>query len=203
MNGTRQLHVLWKLAQDAFPTVQAVHHNVETPLGKPICHQPEHLAEKLWSRAMVGFYGFLLRAGLCLGLFGFADATLSTFLLLPLGEPLTISVEPGTNWQCKDLGRCPAAIGYNDRKDHPVMPQARSSSRLHRRLSAIQQNQPSLGDDFLQRLDNAFERILSAPEMFAKVYKEIRQMKIRRFPYVISYMIESDRVVVLAVFCHL
>lgn len=83
------------------------------------------------------------------------------------------------------------------------MPQARSSSRLHRRLSAIQQNQPSLGDDFLQRLDNAFERILSAPEMFAKVYKEIRQMKIRRFPYVISYMIESDRVVVLAVFCHL
>lgn len=58
---------------------------------------------------------------------------------------------------------------------------------------------PHLGDDFLQKLDDAFERILSGPGMFAKVYKEIRQMKIRRFPYVISYMIEGNQVVVLAV----
>lgn len=58
---------------------------------------------------------------------------------------------------------------------------------------------PLLGDGFLQELDKAFERILSGPEMFAIVYKEIRQMRIRRFPYVISYMIEGDQVVVLAV----
>lgn len=57
----------------------------------------------------------------------------------------------------------------------------------------------NLGDDFLQKLDDAFERILSAPEMFAKVYREIRQMKIRRFPFVISYMLDGDQVVVLAV----
>jgi len=58
---------------------------------------------------------------------------------------------------------------------------------------------PKLGDDFLQKLDDAFEQILSGPEMFATVYQEIRQMKIRRFPYVISYIIEVDRIVVLAV----
>lgn len=58
---------------------------------------------------------------------------------------------------------------------------------------------PHLGKDFLQRLDNAFAQILSGPEMCAKVYKEIRQKKIRRFPDVISYVLEVDRVVVLAV----
>lgn len=56
-----------------------------------------------------------------------------------------------------------------------------------------------LGDDFLLRLDEAFERILSGPEMFAKVFREIRQMRTRRFPYVVSYLIEGDRVIVLAV----
>ncbi len=56
-----------------------------------------------------------------------------------------------------------------------------------------------LGEDFLRRLDDAFERILSGPEMFAKVFHEIRQLKIRRFPYVISDVIEVDRIVVLAV----
>ncbi len=58
---------------------------------------------------------------------------------------------------------------------------------------------PHLGDDFLHRLDDAFGRILSGPEMFAAVFKEIRQLKIRRFPYVISYTIDVDRIVVLAV----
>jgi len=59
--------------------------------------------------------------------------------------------------------------------------------RQYRKIS------PKLGDDFLQKLDDAFEQILSGPEMFATVYQEIRQMKIRRFPYVISYIIEVDR----------
>ena len=56
-----------------------------------------------------------------------------------------------------------------------------------------------LGDGFLLRLDDSFARILSGPEKFAKVYNEIRQLKIRQFPYVISYTVEGDRVVVLAV----
>ena len=56
-----------------------------------------------------------------------------------------------------------------------------------------------LGDDFLQKLGDTFERILSGPKMFAKVHNEIRQVKMRRFPFVISYLIEDDLVVVLAV----
>ena len=63
----------------------------------------------------------------------------------------------------------------------------------------FQQDQPKIGDDFPQTLDDAFEQILPGPEMFATVHNEIRQMKIRRFPYVTSYLSEVDRIVVLAV----
>jgi plasmid stabilization system protein ParE len=56
-----------------------------------------------------------------------------------------------------------------------------------------------LADDFLDRIDEGFERIRSDPEMYAYVMGKIRQMRIRRFPYVISYLLENDRVVVLAV----
>ena len=38
-----------------------------------------------------------------------------------------------------------------------------------------------LGDDFLHRLDEAFERITSAPDSYARVFEEIRQMRARRF----------------------
>ena len=56
-----------------------------------------------------------------------------------------------------------------------------------------------LGDDFLDRLDELFERIRSAPESYSRVFEDIRQARIRRFPYVVSYLFEIDQVFVLAV----
>ena len=56
-----------------------------------------------------------------------------------------------------------------------------------------------LGDEFLDRLDKAFERITSAPDCYARVFEEIQQMRVRRFPYVVSFFVEDDRVLILAV----
>lgn len=42
-----------------------------------------------------------------------------------------------------------------------------------------------LGVDFLDRLDESFQRITSAPEVYARVFEEIRQMRVRRFPFVV------------------
>ena len=57
----------------------------------------------------------------------------------------------------------------------------------------------TLGDDFLDRLEQAFERITSAPQSYARVLEEIRQMRVQRFPYVVSYVVKEDRVFILAV----
>ena len=69
-------------------------------------------------------------------------------------------------------------------------------TEAHRRYAEIN---AALGDDFLNLLDDAFERISLAPESYAAVFHDIRQMRIRRFPYVVSYLFENDCILVLAV----
>ncbi|HUE72597.1 MAG TPA: hypothetical protein VMP01_17055 [Pirellulaceae bacterium] len=38
------------------------------------------------------------------------------------------------------------------------------------------------------------------PELHAVVYKNVRQTLVRRFPYVVCYLFEDDKVFVVAVF---
>lgn len=59
--------------------------------------------------------------------------------------------------------------------------------------------QTGLGVDFLLALDTTFQLIRQNPNLFPKLYKNIRRVLIRRFPYGIFYLEEEDRVVVLAV----
>ena len=56
-----------------------------------------------------------------------------------------------------------------------------------------------LAEEFLGRLDEAFQRIAAEPESYPRVFQDIRQMRVRRFPYVVSYLFEDDRIVILAV----
>ncbi len=56
-----------------------------------------------------------------------------------------------------------------------------------------------LGEAFLDRVDEAFERICSGPEAYGRVLGEIRQMRLRRFPYVVSYLVEDEQISILAV----
>jgi plasmid stabilization system protein ParE len=57
-----------------------------------------------------------------------------------------------------------------------------------------------LGDDFLEQVDEALERICQMPESYLAVYRDVRRTVIRRFPYIIYYRIVSSRVIVTAVF---
>ncbi|UBF23635.1 type II toxin-antitoxin system RelE/ParE family toxin [Kovacikia minuta CCNUW1] len=57
-----------------------------------------------------------------------------------------------------------------------------------------------LGDDFLEQIDEALDRICQIPESSPAVYRDVRRAVIRRFPYIIYYRIVSSRVIVTAVF---
>lgn len=57
----------------------------------------------------------------------------------------------------------------------------------------------SLGDDFLRAVEEGFSRIQESPELYAKKLGDIRQFRLRRFPYVVSYVFEAGRIFVLAV----
>ncbi|MGD2089076.1 MAG: type II toxin-antitoxin system RelE/ParE family toxin [Candidatus Aminicenantes bacterium] len=62
-----------------------------------------------------------------------------------------------------------------------------------------EEQSPGLGLDFLRCIDAAFDIITGNPELYQKVYKNISRALPRRFPYGIFYIIEDDKVFVLAV----
>ena len=56
-----------------------------------------------------------------------------------------------------------------------------------------------LGDEFLDRLDEAFARISEAPELHALETNGIRRVRLRQFPYVLGYSVDAKRIIVLGV----
>lgn len=60
--------------------------------------------------------------------------------------------------------------------------------------------QPGLGDEFLDCVDDIIKRICLMPESYAIVYRDIRRAVVKRFPYAVYYRIVSSRVIVTAIF---
>ena len=57
-----------------------------------------------------------------------------------------------------------------------------------------------LGEVFLSELHTCFKKIESNPKLFGKIKKNFRQIKLKRFPYVIIYEVIETEVVVFVVF---
>ena len=63
-----------------------------------------------------------------------------------------------------------------------------------------EQQRNGLGNDFLLCVEEALSIIRRNPEMYPRVHKNVYRSLIRRFPYGVFYIIEEDRIVILAVF---
>jgi hypothetical protein len=57
-----------------------------------------------------------------------------------------------------------------------------------------------LGEEFLEHLDTYFDRITANPKHFPKKRKPYREAFIKRFPFLIIYEIEKNKVIVYSVF---
>jgi plasmid stabilization system protein ParE len=66
--------------------------------------------------------------------------------------------------------------------------------------SWYESQQSGLGDDFLEEVEQALNRVVQMPESYAAIYRDVRRAVVRRFPYTIYYRIVSSRVIVTAVF---
>ena len=56
-----------------------------------------------------------------------------------------------------------------------------------------------LGDDFLECLDEAFEKLTRIANVFGVVHAGLRRMQVRRFPYGIYFDVIDETVVIVAV----
>ena len=58
-----------------------------------------------------------------------------------------------------------------------------------------------LGQEFRATIEKYFHRIAENPEWFPKVRGEVRRaVVLGRFPYVIHFLVENDRIVIMSVF---
>jgi toxin ParE1/3/4 len=56
-----------------------------------------------------------------------------------------------------------------------------------------------LGAEFVTAVEDVFDRISAMPELYAPEYRNVRRVKLRRFPYVVYYRIIPAGLEVLAV----
>jgi plasmid stabilization system protein ParE len=57
-----------------------------------------------------------------------------------------------------------------------------------------------LGERFLASLDNTIRSIQTQPSAYPIVHNQIRPALLKKYPYNVFYLVESDRVIVLACF---
>ena len=58
---------------------------------------------------------------------------------------------------------------------------------------------PQLASDFLNRIEEAKESILNTPKGFVVKYSKVRTVLLKQFNYHIYYIIEEDKIVLLAI----
>jgi len=60
--------------------------------------------------------------------------------------------------------------------------------------------QPGLGAQFMAEIDRAVDLASKYPDRYPVQHEEIRCVRVRRFPYSVFYFVESEQIVVLAIF---
>jgi plasmid stabilization system protein ParE len=67
-------------------------------------------------------------------------------------------------------------------------------------IAYYENERKGLGEEFRATVEAYFQHIADNPEWFTKVRGEVRRAVVRRFPFVIHFLIEKKRIVVLSVF---
>lgn len=57
-----------------------------------------------------------------------------------------------------------------------------------------------LGDEFLEQVDAAFERVRRMPLVPALKYRDARRVLLKRFPYAVFYAVDDEQITVIAVY---
>lgn len=78
-----------------------------------------------------------------------------------------------------------------------VQPQA--SAEAYEAAARYESQRSGLGVEFVLELDAALERATESPEVYARQYRDARRVLLRRFPYAVYFVYESDVVEVIAV----
>jgi toxin ParE1/3/4 len=81
----------------------------------------------------------------------------------------------------------------------PVILRPEAEADIQETHDTLEQSQAGLGGQFAARLREVLERIESMPELYGVVWQDVRAARLRKFRYVVYYVVFADRAEVLAV----
>lgn len=83
---------------------------------------------------------------------------------------------------------------------HPLIIKPRAIGMAKNAYEWYEEQSEGLGEIFLSELDRCYKKLETQPTFYRKLKKNYRQMRLKRFPYVVVYEIMKTKVVVFAVF---
>lgn len=81
----------------------------------------------------------------------------------------------------------------------PVIVRPEAEQDLFEGRDWYENQQTGLGNAFLAAVDELFDLIRQAPQRYAAGYKQVRRVRMHRFPYVVYYRLISHCIEVIAV----
>ena len=82
----------------------------------------------------------------------------------------------------------------------PVVFRRIARQEMDESIAWYENERAGLGLEFAAEIDESLNAISNGPEQFRQVRSEIRRAVLLRFPFTVHFVIEPDRIVVLAVF---
>ncbi|MEM7593126.1 MAG: type II toxin-antitoxin system RelE/ParE family toxin [Cyanobacteria bacterium P01_A01_bin.83] len=83
---------------------------------------------------------------------------------------------------------------------YKILIQQEAELDLQDAFNWYESNSRGLGSEFIRAIDASLSQIQRNPFAYQVVYRELRRKLIRRFPYGIFYLIESETIYVIACF---
>jgi len=62
-----------------------------------------------------------------------------------------------------------------------------------------EERQAGLGEQFLLECDRSLALVQENPRIFPEIHHQVRRALVKRFPYGVFYIVETDEVIILAV----
>jgi toxin ParE1/3/4 len=81
----------------------------------------------------------------------------------------------------------------------PIVLQTPAEADFDEAADWYERQETGLGLTFIRRVHDTLESIASRPSFFPIVLEDIHRAKVRRFPYLIFYRLETQQIVVLAI----
>ena len=83
---------------------------------------------------------------------------------------------------------------------YPLIVEPEAEIELEQAVDWYNKQRSGLGHEFLESVEEVFDRIRQMPELHAITYRKARLTLVKRFPFVVCYLFADEKVYVLAVF---